>query len=88
MPSVVSTIFFSSDPNELCYRLILLLQEQHAGSISNLIDAEIVAIVYKILQYKCISVKQQKQILIKCNLLSCLCKFLNNCDYIIVFVQM
>ena len=63
------TIFLSSDPNELCDRLKLLFQEKHAGNNSNLIDEEIVAIIDKLLEYKCISNKQHKQILIKCNLL-------------------
>ena len=63
------TIILSSDPNELCDRLKLLLQEKHGGNNSNLIDEEIVAIVDKLLEYKCITKKQHKQILIKCNLL-------------------
>ena len=63
------TIILSSDPNELCDRLKPLLQEKHGGNNSNLIDEEIVAIVDKLLEYKCISKKQHKQILIKCNLL-------------------
>ena len=64
------TLFLSSDPNELCDRLKLLLQEKHAGNNSNLIDEEIVALIDKLLEYKCISKKQHKQILIKCNLLN------------------
>ena len=63
------TVFLSSDPNELCDRLKLLLQEKHGGNNSNLIDEEIVAIVDKLLEYKCLSKKQHKQILIKCSLL-------------------
>ena len=63
------TKFLSSDPDELCDRLKLLLQEKHGGNNSNLIDEEIVVIVDKLLEYKCISKKQHKQILIKCNLL-------------------
>ena len=63
------TIILSSDPNELCDRLKLLLQEKHAGNNSDIINDEIVAIVDKLLEYKCISKKQHKQILIKCNLL-------------------
>ena len=63
------TIILSSDPNELCDRLKLLLQEKHGGNNSNLIDEEIVAIIDKLLEYKCISKKQHQQILIKCNLL-------------------
>ena len=70
MASVVSkTLFLSSDPNELCDRLKLLLQGKHAGNISNIINEEIIAIVDKIFAYKCLSKKQPKQILIKCNLL-------------------
>ena len=63
------TIILSSDPNELCDRLKLLLQEQHAGNNSNIINEEIIAIIDKLLEYKCISQKQHKQTLIKCNLL-------------------
>ena len=66
---VSNTIFLSSDANELCDRLRLLLQEKHAGNNSDIINDEIVAIVDKLLEYKCISKKQHKQILIKCNLL-------------------
>ena len=66
---VSKTLFLSSDPNELCDRLKLLLQEKHAGNNSDIINQEIVAIVDKLLEYKCISKKQHKQILLKCNLL-------------------
>ena len=66
---VSKTIFLSSNPNEFCDRLKLLLQEKHAGNNSSIINEEIVAIVDKLLEYKCISKKQHKQILIKCNLL-------------------
>ena len=66
---VSRTIFLSSDPDELCNRLKLLLQEKHAGNNSDIINDEIVAIVDKLLEYKCINKKQHKQILIKCNLL-------------------
>ena len=66
---ISKTIFLSSEPNELCDRLKLLLQEKNGGNNSNLIDEEIVAIVDKLLEYNCISKKQHKQILIKCNLL-------------------
>ena len=66
---VSKTIFLSSDPDELCDRLKLLLQEKQAGNNSNIINDELVAIIDKLLEYKCISKKQHKQILIKCNLL-------------------
>ena len=67
---ISKTIILSSDPNELCDRLKLLLQERHAGNNSDIFNDEIVAIVDKLLEYKCISKKQHKQILIKCNLLN------------------
>ena len=66
---VSKTIFLSSDANELCDRKKLLLQEKHAGNNSDIINDEIIAIIDKLLEYKCISKKQHKQILIKCNLL-------------------
>ena len=66
---VSKTVFLSSDLNELCDRLKLLLQEKQAGNNSDIINQEIVAIVDKLLEYKCISKKEHKQILLKCNLL-------------------
>ena len=63
------TRILSSNPKELCDRLNLLLQEKQAGNNSDIINDEIVAIFDKFLEYKCISKKQHKQILIKCNLL-------------------
>ena len=62
------TIFSSSDPDEFCDRIKLMLQEKHAGNNSDIINQEIVAIVDKLLEYKSLSKKQHKQILIKCNL--------------------
>ena len=52
MASGISIIFLSSDANELCDRLKLLLQEKHGGNNFNKIDEEIVAIVDKLLEYK------------------------------------
>ena len=66
---ILKTIFLSSNPNELCDRLRLLIQEKQAGNNSDIINQEIVAIVDKLLEYKCISKKEHKQILIKCVLL-------------------
>ena len=66
---VSNTMFVSSDPDELCNRLNLLIQEKHAGNIYIKSNDDIVAIVDKFLEYKCISKKQHKQILNKCNLL-------------------
>ena len=62
-------IILSSNPDELCDSIKLLLQEKHGGNTSDLIIQEIVAIVEKILEYKCISKKQHEQLSIKCNLL-------------------
>ena len=67
---ISKTIILSSDPNELCDRLKLLLQEKHAGNNSDIINDEIIAIIDNLLEYKCISERQHKQILIKCNLLN------------------
>ena len=68
--SVVSkTIFLSSHPDEFCDRLKLLLQEKQAGINSDIFNEEIVAIVDKLLELKCISKKQHRQILKKCDLL-------------------
>ena len=63
------TIILSSNPDELCNRLRLLLQEKHAGNNSDIINKESVAIVDKLLEYKCTSKKQHKQFLNNCNLL-------------------
>ena len=63
---ISKTIFLSSHPDELCDRLKLLLQEKHAGNNSDIIIQDIVAIVDKLLEYKCISKKQHEQILLKC----------------------
>ena len=66
---VSKAIFLSSNPDELCDRLKLLLQEKQAVNNSDIINQEIVAIVDKLLENKCISKKEHKQILLKCNLL-------------------
>ena len=47
---VSNTIFLSSDPDELCDRLKLLLQEKHAGNNSDIFNDEIVAIIDKLLE--------------------------------------
>ena len=68
MASGVTTIFLSENPNELCDRLKILLQEKNAGNNSDIINDETV-IIDKLLEYKCITKKRHKRILIKCNLL-------------------
>ena len=69
MASGISTIFLSTDPDELCKRIKLFLQEKQAGNNSDMINEEIVAISDKLIEYKCLSKKQPKQILNKRNLL-------------------
>ena len=67
---ISKTIFLSSDPNELCDRLKLLLQEKKAGNNADIIDDEVVVIIDKFLEYISLTKKQHSQILIKCNLLN------------------
>ena len=55
---ISNIILLSSDLDELCDRLKLLLQEKQAGNKSDIINEEIIAIVDKLLEYKCISKKQ------------------------------
>ena len=62
-------IFLSENPNKICDRLRLIFQEKQSGNVTSKIDNEIVAIIDKLLEYKSISAKQHKQILIKFNLL-------------------
>ena len=52
---ISSTIFLPSDPDELRDRWKLLLQEIMVGTKSDLFFEEIIAIVDKILENKCIS---------------------------------
>ena len=60
------TRFMSSDRNELCDRLKLIRQEKQAFNNSHIINQEFIAIVDKLLEYKCISTKQLKFFLVKC----------------------
>ena len=64
---VSKTIFLPSNPDKLSNRIKLLLQEKQAGDNFNIINEEIVVLVDKLLEYKCLSKKQHKQLLIKCN---------------------
>ena len=70
MASGVTEEFLSENPDELCNRINLLSQERHAGNDSNIFNNEIFALVDKLIEHKCKSKKEQKQILNKCNLLS------------------
>ena len=66
---ISNIIILSSDPDALCNRLRLILQEIQAGNNSDLINKEIVAIVDKLLENKRITKKQHNQILNKCNII-------------------
>ena len=66
---ISKTNFLSSDPDELCDRIKLILQEKQAAINSELLDDQIIAIVDKLIQYHCISKKQHQQLQNKCNLL-------------------
>ena len=65
----ISTTILPSDPNELCDRMKLFLQEKQAGNNSDIIIEEFIAIVDNFLEYKRISKKQHTQLLNKYNLL-------------------
>ena len=69
MASGLSTIFLPANADELCERLKLLLEERQAGNNCDLINEKMIAIIDKLLKYKCVSQKQHKQTLIKCSLL-------------------
>ena len=57
MASGISTKLLLSDPNGLCDRSKLLLQEKHSGLNSNKIDVKIIATADEVLENKCISTK-------------------------------
>ena len=63
---VSKTRFLSSDTNEFCDRLNLLLKEKQAGNNCFRIDEEFIAIADKLVEYKCISTKQHKLLLSNC----------------------
>ena len=58
--------FLSSDPNELCDKLRRLLQGKQAGNYSSINNEEIIAKTDKLLEYKCISTKQLRFLLLSC----------------------
>ena len=66
---VWKTIILSSDTENFWNTFKLLLQEKQASSKSDRTIVENIALVDKLLEYKCISKKQHKQLSIKCNLL-------------------
>ena len=65
-PMEPKTRFFSSNPNELSDTIEILLQEKRARNNFNTFFEEIVAIAYKLSQYKSISTKQRRFLNTKC----------------------
>ena len=61
LASGLKTIFLSKNPNELYDKLKILLEENPAGKISDQISQENVAIIDKLLKYKCITSTQKKK---------------------------
>ena len=57
----ISTIFQSSDPNELCDRLRLMIHKE-GGNDTNKIDSEVIATIDKLIEYKCITPEQHKKL--------------------------
>ena len=57
-----NTVFLPSDPDDFRDRLNFLLYEKLARNNSDLNNEEIIAMVDKLLELKCISKKQRKQI--------------------------
>ena len=69
MASGVTTMFWPENSDELCNRLKKLLQEKQAGISSKIINDEVIALAEKLLEFKCITTEQHKQILVNCNLI-------------------
>ena len=57
--------YLPSDHNDFCDCLKFLQEEKQVGNTSEIIYEEIVAIEDKVLEYKCISTKQHKLLLVK-----------------------
>ena len=65
MASWVPTILLPVNPDELCDRLNLILQENLAGNKSDVIDEENMALADKLLEHKCVCIQKHKFLLIK-----------------------
>ena len=57
-PLETSTRFLSFNHNKICDRLKFLIQEKQAGSNCYIFKEDIVALTYKLWEYKCMSTKQ------------------------------
>ena len=56
----ISTPILPENTNELCDRLKLLIQEKQGGKIPDMLNAEILSLIDKLLGYKLISTKQHQ----------------------------
>ena len=56
-----NTIFLSSNPNELCNRVKLLIQEERVRKNIDMINQEMAARFVKFSEYKCITSTQHKK---------------------------
>ena len=61
----ITTRFLSSNSKKHCGRLGLFLQKEQAGKNSKIFNDEIDAIVFKLLEYKSMSTKQQRFLLLE-----------------------
>ena len=66
---ISNTKFLSSNPDELCNRLKLLIQGKQAGNNLVIIIEEMAAIIDKLLEYKSMTPTQHKKIIKKLNLI-------------------
>ena len=66
MVSGISTKFLPEKSYVLCETLKLSLQEKQASNNSNMINEEVVARADELLEYKRMSTKQHKLLLLKC----------------------
>ena len=64
-PKETKTRWFSSNPNELCDTIKLLLHEKQAGKISHISNEEGIAIANKVIEYKCYRTKQHSYLQLK-----------------------
>ena len=60
---LIEYIFLPSDPNELCDRLKILLQEKTGGNNNPQINQEIMAINDKFLEYKIIGLEENENMI-------------------------
>ena len=65
LASGIPTKFSPENFDEFCDSLILILQEEQAGNISKISNEEIFAMADKLLEYKCITVKQHSFLFLK-----------------------